>query len=378
MGLFGPDPPEWHVLAHRLGLVPWRRTAGFGHGASFKQVKRSLGVPADPNAASFTDYLHGTFNGAEVVVYTYDVGSGSSQTTYTGFLARVDPPLFMGLGARKRGFADKLFGKPTILLGPPPLDEIQATAFEEARLRTLFAPHHPEGAASLDAIVRLLGYELAVSDSVVALAESGTLVDPARVAWYLRMATDLAQRLARRGREMPRGPAERAHQAEWAEFARSRSLAFDVERMQITGRVADCAMEIALETEGQEVRTSITARFPSTVPVAFTVQRTDTAGFLQGLFSQDIQIGHGEVDQHYQIWGHPEAHVRALLRKPELLDLLVRLGRITREIQLHQGGLFYRVPGSSPSTDHLGYHVDALRAASEAFFGAAKQLGPYR
>lgn len=378
MGFFGPDAPEWHALAHRLGLTPWQRTASYDHGASFKQVKRSLGVPAQAQSASFTDYLHGTFNGAEVVVLSYDVGSGSSQTTYTGFLARIDPPLLMGLGARKRGFAEKLFGKPTIFLGPAPLDEIQMTAFDEARARAFFATYQPTGAAALDAIVRLLGYELSVSDSVVAVSEAGTLVDPARVGWYLQMATDAAHRLARRGREMPRSPAERAQQAEWAEFARSRNLAFDPERMQITGRVADCAMEIALETEGQQVRTSITARFPSLVPVAFTVHRMDSTGFLLRLFSQDIQVGHAEVDQNYLIHGHPEPYVRDLLRKPELLDLLVRLGRITRELQLNQGGLFYRVSGSSPRVDQLGYHVDALRVASEAFFGAARQLGPYR
>jgi hypothetical protein len=371
------DLNAWAKLSHVLGLVPYERTASYSHGASFKQVKRSLAAPRT-NQPSFAHYLYGVRNGVELVVRTYDEGSGSSQTTYTGVLARIDPPLFLGLGIARRGAIERLFKTPTMVLSNETAAALNVTGFDEARIRELFANDDPSSAQVLAELVNLSQWEMRISDSVVSLAEQGTITDVGKITWFAENASRLARWLSVRRMRLAASPSELAQQAEWRAFAEERHLSLDVARMQLTGEVSGSAMEIALETDGQDVVTAVTARFRSEVPVGFTVQRTGLPSFLQGVFNQDINIGHRAFDELYRVTGYPEPHVRALLAKPELLDLLVRLAPVGRELQLNHGGIFYRIPGSSPRASDLWHHAEALRIASEAFFGAARELGPYR
>src|SRR5207244_11305194 len=107
--------------ARTLGLLPYAPSAGFALGASFRQLKRRLGVPA-PETPSFQHWLYGQRRGLEVLVLSYETGGGSSTTTWTGAIARVDPPLFLGLSVNGHGVFDGIFGTPDIKVGHPYAD----------------------------------------------------------------------------------------------------------------------------------------------------------------------------------------------------------------------------------------------------------------
>jgi hypothetical protein len=377
VSLFGPPVAAWRALALALGLTPYQPTATYGFGASFRQVKRALGVRAD--GMSFRHYLYGVRNGVEIVVHTFDVGSGSSSTTYTGVLARVDPPLFLGLGLRAKGFLERAFGTPRVVLGDPVADQrLYVDAVEPQRAAQLFWSHDPHGRDLLKRAGSLLPWYFHASDSAVLLAEAGTIVDPARVGPWADAATSFASALAARRAALPPTPAEQALRGSWQRFADDSGLAFDPPRMKLDGTLGGARTEIALETAGTSSFTAVTAHFPRALDVAFAALRTSTPGFLQGLFSQDIRIGHAVFDDAYRVSGYPEDAVRAILRRPGVADVLAAIAQRTGEAQMNHASLYFRLPGAVAHAESLAAIAATVRGLSETLFGAATGAGPYR
>ncbi len=146
-------------------------------------MKRALGVPVQPGQApSFAHWLHGIRNGTELIVYTFDVGSGSSATTHTGTLARIDPPLLLGMAMRARGALDGLFGVPRTLIGDPFVDaKLHIDGFDAAQISRLFVMTDGVPAVLLHAL-KVIDSELQVSDSAVLLSRQGTITDAPSLA----------------------------------------------------------------------------------------------------------------------------------------------------------------------------------------------------
>jgi len=170
---------------------------------------------------------------------------------------------------------------------------------------------------------------------------------------------------------------EIAHRADWKAFAETVGFTFDPERMTVFGQHKTSHLKIALETEGQQIRTATNIRFPRPVNVAFTARRTQMPSFLQGLFSQDIKIGEPVFDDLYLVTGYPEDVVRQTLAHPELVNVLRLVATTTTEVQLNQEQLFFRVKGALGAPD-LHSICETARIIGEAFFNRVQQIAPYR
>src|SRR5690349_2822692 len=145
MGLFNNEQ-EWRQLGAAFGLQPFKPTASFWINASFRQMKRALGVPAASHAPSFDEWHYGKWNDREVLLVNYTVSEGSSQTTYTAVVARVDPPLFLGLRIGAKPVFELFPDKAPILTGYPNVDErLRIMGFDPHRVIAFLALHTPEG-----------------------------------------------------------------------------------------------------------------------------------------------------------------------------------------------------------------------------------------
>lgn len=371
------SPHAWANLARALGLTPYEPTAGYGPGVGFRQVLRSLGaVGKEP---SLKHWLHGRRHGVEVVVLNYETGSGSNSTTWTGAIARVDPPLFLGLNVSRQGFLANIFGVSDVRLGDAALDEeLYVLGFEPPRVATFLRPDLPH---VRDLLVRMVGIlrqqELCVSDSAVLVSQTGSHAEPERLGRMLDAAVWFAQALAARRAEVPRDD-DLFRMLEWQPYAASAGLTFDPERLTLAGERAGAAVEVALETDGQKVHTAVSVRFPSSLGLGITARRTGLPSFLQGLFGQDIKVGDGDFDDMFLVTGYPEASVRALLARPNVVGVLKAVGARTSEVQLSHAGMSFRLEGAYARASEVGALVEWAELATRDLFGAAEALGPYR
>jgi hypothetical protein len=373
----GPSEASWRSLAGLFNLTPHRSIASYSPGINFRRLKRALGFPSAHLPPSFDDWHHGRWNGIEVLILTYTQGSGSSQTTYTGVIARVDPPLFLGIAIRAKPILE-LFAPTPFQTGDAFVDQhLRISGFDKRRVTDFLALGTLEGRDFITRVVRNVE-QLAITDSLVCFSTQGYEIDPGQIRWQLDTVTYLANVLARRRATFPRTEAEVAQQATWRRFADERGLTMDPARMTIFGQHEGAHLKIALESESQEIHTSVNVRFPHSVHVAFLVKRTGLPGLFQGLFGQDIKIGDDIFDEQYLVTGQPEPLVRQALAKPELLHALKSLGAVTDEVQLNHAQLFFRVKGACSSPNELASICETGRIAMNAFFAQVQNIGPYR
>lgn len=377
MGLFDAD--DWGRLATSLGLTPYAVSTGYARGMGFRSLRRSLAVPRPLGAPSYNHWLYGTWKGAEVMVLVYVVGSGKNRRTYTAVLARIDPPLFLGATLRTQGFLDDLFAGPDIVLGEPLTDgQLNIQGFDAQRVREFFRWDDAEAQNALAHLRNASKFGLYATDTMVELSDSGVESDPAFIARRLDIAASAAGALAARRMRMPFSRNEELQLAEWQRFADTSGFKLDARRMKLTGVTAGSNIELALETEGKNVYTAVSVRFPMPIPFGFTLRRTNAPSFLQGVFSQDIEIGHPAFDDLFIVSGNPPGHVRHLLTRNPVPDLLVALGRRSTEVQMHHEGLFFRLAGASTSAQEVAGLVEYGRLTSATLFGEVSAAGPYR
>lgn len=375
--MFFSDPSDWLLLSRALGFAPHAPVAGYGSLASFRQLKRAMGPPA--SGADFSHWLYGTHKGREGLITHYSTGSGRNRSHWTAVVARVDPPLFLGVHiAREMLFSD-LFGGSDVVLGLPAFDaELRLGALDPGRLRELLVPHDPGGLPLLQALVRTTRDGLQVSDSTAVWQLSGLVTDIARVARALDEASWIAAELSRRRAEMQPTPAERAVQGEWRAFADSANLAFDPLRMKITGELRGARVEVALETNGGRVQTAVTVRWPRSLGVALRVRKAHGLAFLSELFGGDIKTGDALFDDMFHVQGHPELWVRQALASAGLRNTLRSVAAHASEVTMDHEGAFWLWPAPAVRAADLEAHVSTAQRATEAIFGAIQGQGPYR
>lgn len=367
-----PKSRDWRALAQRLGLTPFTRTIPWSWGMSFHERKRTLGRDATGEIPRFDDQLYGVYAGVEIVLHTFEEGPEDGRTYHTGVLARIDPPALLGLAMGDVPHACPVL--PSHVVGP-----LRVSGFEPARVVDLLDPRESACAAMLhDLLGVTYDARLQVSDSVVAISTRGTVTGGPRLAGMIDVATNAARLLGARRVIVPPTPIESEIQSEWSAFSEQRGLSFSALSGEMTGRLAHSEARVAIETDGQRPRTKVSARFPTPLPIGFSLTRTTERGFFDGILGDRIGLGHPEVDARYRVTGHPEARVRALLGQPNVLDVLVRLGRVVTELEMTWAGLSYAVANVARG-DELFFHTEALRVIGETYFGAAeKSGGPYR
>jgi hypothetical protein len=368
---------RWHRTAHALALTPYEPTMQYRFGASFREVKRLLGLVAWGLPPDCRHYLYGRRLDTEVLVHTCQGLTDGLEGPHTAVMARIDPPLFLGITISSSNFADRAIGEALVRTADGK-DALKVHGFDVQRVRALLYPRGWAGQAAFADLCTLRNYNLEVSDSVVRASVPGVVTDDSTIGRLLHGAIHAAQWLSRQRSRLPLTPRERELHDQWHRFAVERDLTFDPSRLKLTGKVGESWMEFAVETDGRRVSTGVTANFPHPVPVAFSVGRTGVPGLLQSALCLDVEVGDAEFDRKYHVAGHPQAHVRELLGKPELLAHLKRLGEVAAEVHLNERGMSYRLDDYVPTANDLAWCIDGLRAASEAFFGVAKSFGPYR
>jgi len=380
VSLFGIGSSKaWGDLGQALGLRPFTVTTPYRRGSGFRRLVRSLGLPVTWEADS-SHAFHGRYHECEVVLLQYEVESVDASDTRTAVIARVDPPLFLGLTVEKREFLDGVVGGIEVSVGDVEVHrKLHIQGFERELITELFSSRDPICMRVITHLAALSSpMNPYVGDSLVELAKEGVHTNVDEVRGMLDAATDLAIWLAQRRGQLPPSPTQEVQREAWQRYAAEHGYALDRARMKLSGERELTAWEIALEPEQQSVLTAATARFATPAPVAFCATRSSVVGLVQGMFSQDIVVGDAGFDERYQVTGQPEAAVRELLLRPGLLTLLKHLGSVTREVQLNHQGLYFRVPGSCPQPEHVESLVQTVCRANHALVGAVAGLEAYR
>jgi hypothetical protein len=373
-------PEKWRELGISLGLRRSRPSEAFAPSMCFRRIERSRGEPAEGEPPHFGHWLWGSRQGLDVVVLQYETGCGSSRTTWTAAIARIDPPLWLGLEVRSEGFIDRVFGEPDVSLGDRAFDDkLRIRSFDPARAALLLSPGDADGRRLLEYLVQAVRvFSTRVTDSYVEVANTGVNTDPSEVGRMLAAAVQLASGLSARRGLLPPAPYEQVWHAEWQRFADAGGFRFHPGHMVVAGERQGTLVEIGLEVEEQTLQTAVNVRFPRPLPYPIFVGRTTTPWFLQGIFSQDIKVGDRAFDDAFLVQGEPESAIRQLLSRPALLQALNYAASCTRDLRVGADRLFLRF--DRPTVDAAG--LESLVAwactVSRELVGSAPTAGPFR
>jgi hypothetical protein len=373
--VFFASDDDWAVLARSLSLVPYRPSAGYGHRASFRQLKRALGAPA-ASPPSVEHWLYGHRGGSEVLVVVYSTGSGKNRTTWTACVTRIDPPLLLGVDVSSQSALFGLFGGSDIQLGLPNVDgALELHAADPQRLRQLLWPTDATGQHLLATLMS--GGNVRVTDSAVRFTLRGIEAAPHVIARQLEAGAWIGKTLAARRHELGPTQAELAQQVVWRAAADGLHLRFDAARMRLEGELAGAGVEIALETDGGAF-TAVTCRFPRSIGVNVRLRRAGALHFLDGLLDQDIRVGDPAFDGLYVVQGYPEPAVRQVLSNGPLRFALSNLAARADEVTMNDMGLFFRMRGVHGTEPELSGLLSFVRHVVGTIFGEVQSLGPYR
>lgn len=365
---FGPSiVPEWGALASALQLNRFEPTGRYSEGTTFRQLMRGIGVRATGEPTS-SHWLYGERGGTPVLVLHYSVPNGKHSRELTGVIACIDPPLRLGLSAivRDRSFMDGLLGGDRALLGDPAVDDhLSLKGNDRSRVAALLSIYEPDSREVIAHLLALAPLEVHVMDSLVLIAKAGSETDPQFIGALIDRGVWLANAFAARRRKLPATPREHATYGEWQTFADAHGLRFDPERMKLVGNLDGCAVEMSIEIEERILRTTVTVRFPSPVPLAFTATRCGGGlGFMQG----DIKIGDEAFDDMFTVGGSPEADVRGLLDYEDLLVMLKEIGRRTTEVYLNQTQLYFSLESDITQPPQWQWLAQTVQTTMTALF----------
>jgi hypothetical protein len=159
---------------------------------------------------------------------------------------------------------------------------------------------------------------------------------------------------------------------------RNSSCTHDADERRIHGTLAQVHLWIEADSTTRGVTTVVQIAFAQHLSADFTVLKTDTPSFLQGIFSQDIKLGHSEFDARFQVMGEHVEQVQALLRKPDLLTLLTDVGNRASVLEFTQQGLYAEFSGEMAKVPILEYFAKVASALSHGFFTQSVHTGAYR
>ena len=381
MGLFDSLRPEkWAALARTLGFSPYRPHRGYDEAMCFRRMERVRGLVATHETPSFQHWLWGVHHGTATVLIQYETGGGSSQTAWTAAIARIDPPLNLGLEVSSENFFNRLFGGRDIAVGDAAADrQLRIHSLDAERTAALLSPADDAGRDLLGHMTSIVGgYTAYVGDSFVRVARSGVHPDPPEALALLDAAVALAARLCARNASMPPPLALQAQRDAWWQFAENGRFTFDAPRMVVRGTRDGVTFEIAQEIEERRISTSVDARFPWPAQLPFSAQRTATPSFLQGVFSQDIRVGDSAFDAAFKVQGSPEAEIQQLLRRPRLLQAMLHGASLSTDLEVASEGLSARMVGPVLHAAHLEMLLSWACTVSEEIVGRTAPTAPYR
>ncbi len=355
------EESRWRYAAATLGLMLLER-GYWGREGCFEKLVRERGRPVDQSPAKTELWMNGRVpvpavqRDVEVFVLarSVDTSSGTgehvthSTSHYTHVIARIDPPLLMGLELDLQRPVEVFGRMPSIATGDPYFDNElylnAAMAGPAARLFTRIQAPPGDLVDHLFAIKRY-GTSIHVSDTCVDVQMSFT-DDVQRLGPTIAAATALAAYLGARRGPLPRDAEEHARLGPWKACADAERLDFDEARFAVAGTIAGVRARIAVETEKRELFTSLEVQPPRSLGLGLRLSKQGAMQFLAGIFgSQDVRVGDEAFDKAFVIKGTNEAGIKALFgASPAARLALLELLAWSPDLVLTDDGLTARWP----------------------------------
>jgi hypothetical protein len=356
--LLAHDPIHlrWAETAAALGLGTFLPVGAFDMRATFKTMKRSLGAP--PPRPSAWAWMFGKRGKSEVLVAT---SARDDAQFVTSAVARIDPSLFLGIEAWRQ-----------------PHGMFEGRAWAPDRMAQLFG----RAPTAMTALANVPGASTAViTDSTVILNFPRIATDAREIGYALDTAVNAAASLAEARRGLPKSEGERTQEATWQAFASENSLAFDADRLELSGVVAAAKVRIALEGEPFCAMTTVNVEFPGRLNLGLSITRQRMPGFVGELMGvMDLPTGDAYFDEAFVLRGHPASAVQQMLwQNPRLRQTILELGLASHAFEVGDGHLFAQYVTPMATALELRGLCDRIAALVGALFpGVSQPAGPYR
>ena len=355
--LLAHDPihVHWAEAATALGLGTFAPAGMFDMRATFKTLKRCVGAPATRPAV--WAWMFGKRGKTEVLVAAQ---SRDEAQFVTSAVARIDPSLFLGIEAWRQ--SNGVF---------------DGRSWAPPRMHHLFG----RTPAALTALAQVPGASTCViSDSTVIVNFPNIMADATTLGYALDTAVTAATSLAEARRGLAKTEGERTQEAAWQSFASENSLAFDVDRLELSGLVGGAKVRIALEGEPFCAMTTVTAEFPGRLDLGLSITRQRMAGFVGELLGvMDLTVGDAYFDEAFIVRGMYGDRVRHMLwQSPQLRHTILELGLASRGFEIGDGHLFAQYVTPMATALELRGLCERITALVGALFPGIAQAGPYR
>jgi hypothetical protein len=355
-----PNDPlhaRWAETAAALGLGAFLPIGVFDLRATFKTLKRSVGTASPrPNVWS---WMFGKRGKTEVLVAA-QIRDGQAQFL-TSAVARVDPPLFLGIEAWRQGTG--LF---------------EGRSWSPDRMAQLFG----RAPTALMALANVPGASTSmIGDSTVIVNFPRIVADTTELGYALDTAVTAANALAEARRGLAKTQGERTQEEAWQSFASESSLAFDTERLELSGTMAAGKIRIALEGEPFCAMTTVNVEFPGRLELGLSITRQRVPGLVGSLLGVvDLPTGDPYFDEAFIVRGNPAQAVQQWLwSNPGLRQTILELGLASRAFEIGDGHLFAQYVTPMATALELRGLRDRISALIGALFpGVSQPAGPYR
>jgi hypothetical protein len=220
-----------------------------------------------------------------------------------------------------------------------------------------------------------------ISDSTVIVNFPMIAADPSQLGYALDTAVNAAASLVEARKGLPKTEGERTQEATWQAFASESSLAFDVERLELSGIVGAAKVRIALEGEPFCAMTTVNVEFPGRLSFGLSITRQRMPGFVGELMGvRDLTIGDPYFDEAFIVQGHAGDHIRQMLwQDPRLRQTILELGLASRAFEIGDGHLFAQYVTPMATANELRGLCDRISALVGGLFpGVSQPAGPYR
>lgn len=346
----------WADTAASLGLGTFLPMGAFDMRATFKTMKRALGTP--PTHPSAWAWMYGKRSNGEVLVATQ---LRDDSQLVTSAVARIDPSLFLGAESWRQ-----------------PHGVFEGRAWAPERIAQLYA----RAPTALTALANVPGASTAViSDSTVIVNFPRIAAGAPELGYALDTAVNAATALAEARKGLPKTEGERTQEATWQAFASENSLAFDVDRLELSGLVAAAKVRIALEGEPFCAMTTVNVEFPARLNLGLSITRQRMPGFVGQLLGvMDLPTGDPYFDDAFVVRGSPATAVQQMLwQSPPLRQTILELGLASRAFEIGDAHLFAQYVTPMATAAELRGLRDRISALTLALFpGVSQPAGPYR
>lgn len=346
----------WADTAAALGFGLFLPLAAFDARATFKTLKRGIGTKA--GRPSVWAWMYGRRTAGETLVIGQS--RGDEGQLLTTVVARIDPPLFLGVEAYRQ-----------------PNGLFEGRSWAPERTAQVFA-RAPTALTALAAIAN--AGAIGILDSTVVVNLPGIVADAGTIGYVVETARNAASALSEARKGLPKSEGERAQEATWGAFADTEHLKFDANRLEISGTMAGAKVRIALEGEPFAAVTTVNVELPGNLGLGLSVTKQRGPSILNSLVGiADLPSGDPWFDEAYVVRGNPAPTVQQMIFNPLLRRTIDDLARAARSFELGDAHLFaqYTTPlATEPELRGLRERIAGLVAI--LFPSTTGTRGPYR